>query len=48
VLEDEADLVRRQPDVDRDEHPARRRNAEVGFEEGGHVGAEECNPIVPL
>ena len=45
VGEDVRDLLRHQPGVDRDEHRAGTRHAEVGFEELVDVGGEERDAI---
>jgi hypothetical protein len=45
MLEDVADLLGVEPRVDRDQHRAGERDAEVGLEEGGHVRREERDAI---
>jgi hypothetical protein len=48
VFEDVADLVGAQPDVDRDEDPAGRRNRVVQLQQGGHVRTEGGDAVMAL
>ena len=45
---DVADLVGVEPGIDGDQHAARRRDGEVGLEQGRDIGAEEGHAVVLL
>ncbi len=47
VSNDEVDVVRREPGVDRDEDAAGPGNSEVGFEQGGDVRREHGYAVAP-